>query len=139
MNLRPAAVLALVFAIMWVLQPFLFPLFRENLNDILCVTGILLIVGAYRGWRWAVDPPEEWRRFYSQAAIRYRFGKTFTVYFTYFLGSVFVIFGGIASYRIHVAIASRIRSRDALVAQCQTGDASACQRVLNLDRLNEYR
>lgn len=110
-NLRHAAALAIVVAIVWLLQPLLFPLFRGNINDILFGVGIVLIVGAYRGWRWLVDPPKGWRRFYWVAVMRHRYGKTFTVYFLYFLGLVFVTFGGSQSYRNHGAQLLRLIHR----------------------------
>jgi hypothetical protein len=71
------------------------------MNEILLVVGIVLIVGAYRRWRWLVDPPIEWSLFYSQAQIRMLFGKTFTVYGTYFIGFVFVFVGGMLVYQSH--------------------------------------
>jgi hypothetical protein len=69
------------------------------LDEIVFILGVLFIIGAYRRWRWLVDPPIELSLYYSQAAIRHRFGKTFTVYFTYFLGLFFVFTGGLLSYR----------------------------------------
>jgi hypothetical protein len=71
------------------------------ISELLLAVGIVLIVGAYRRWRWLVDPPIEWSLVYSQAGIRRLFGKTFTVYFTYFLGIVFVSFGGFDVYESH--------------------------------------
>jgi hypothetical protein len=71
-------------------------------NEIGFVLGVLFLVGAYRRWRWLVDPPD-WMPFYSQAGIRRRFGQTFTVYFTYFLGLVFVVAGGIGTYNVYGA------------------------------------
>jgi hypothetical protein len=76
---------------------------QTTLSEIMFVLGILFIIGAYRRWRWLVDPPIEWSLFYSQAAIRHRFGKTFTLYFTYCLGVFFVIFGGTGAYQAHRA------------------------------------
>ena len=73
---------------------------QSTLNEVFFVLGILFIVGAYRRWRWLVDPPIEWSLYYSQAAMRHRFGKTFTLYFTYFLGSVFAVVGGTGIYRV---------------------------------------
>jgi hypothetical protein len=78
------------------------------INEILLVLGVIFVIGAYRRWTWLVDPPIEWSVIYSQAAIRRRCGKTFTVYFTYFLGFVFAIFGGMQSYRIHGAAILRL-------------------------------
>ena len=73
------------------------------INEFLFLVGIVYIIGAYQRWRWLVDPPIEWSVFYWQAVMRHRYGRTFTLYFTYFSGLVFVIFGGVQSYRIHSA------------------------------------
>ena len=70
-------------------------------NEIVLVVGIVFIVGAYRRWRWLVDPPVEWSLFYSQAQLRRLFGKTVTVYATYFIGFVFVFGGGMLVYQDH--------------------------------------
>jgi hypothetical protein len=48
--------------------------------------GLLLISGAYRRWRWLVDPPTELWPFYSQSLIKKLFGKHAVVYFTYLVG-----------------------------------------------------
>ncbi|MGB9380617.1 MAG: hypothetical protein WCB16_08280, partial [Candidatus Binatus sp.] len=69
--------------------------------EIIFVLGILFVIGAYRRWRWLVDPPIELSLYYSQAAMRHRFGKTFTVRFTYLLGVVFIVFGGTDCYKAH--------------------------------------
>ena len=74
---------------------------QTKLSEILFVSGILFVIGAYRRWRWLVDPPIELSLYYSQAAMRHRFGKTFTVRFTYFMGVFFIIFGGTKSYQAH--------------------------------------
>ena len=86
---------------------------RQVINEILVVAGIVLVVGAYRRWRWLVDPPIEWSPYYSQAHIRRLFGKTFTVYFTYFLGIVFVFGGGLLVYRSH-----RVEILSVICASC---------------------
>ncbi|MGC2441896.1 hypothetical protein [Candidatus Binatus sp.] len=74
---------------------------HTTLNEIIFVLGILFVIGAYRRWRWLVDPPIELSLYYSQAAMRHRFGETFTLYFTYSLGVFFVILGGRGSYLGH--------------------------------------
>lgn len=53
--------------------------------------GVASCVGAYRRWKWLVDPPEELWLVYSQAFIRRVFGKKFTIGFTYFLGILFIV------------------------------------------------
>ena len=64
--------------------------------------GILLIIGAYKRWKWLVDPPTtEWLGgwlVYSQAAIKKHFGKTFLLYYTYLLGIAFTIVGILIIY-----------------------------------------
>jgi hypothetical protein len=55
--------------------------------------GLICIVGALRRWKWLVDPPLSWAPFYSQAAIKEKMGTTFLLYFTYFLGLMFLVLG----------------------------------------------
>ncbi len=38
--------------------------------------GILLIVGTLKGWKFLVDPPEEWASFYSQSLLKKLFGAS---------------------------------------------------------------
>ena len=71
------------------------------INELVLVIGFLLVFGAYRRWRWLVDPPLEWSLFYSQAQMRRLYGKTFTIYATYFIGCVFILGGGMLTYREH--------------------------------------
>lgn len=61
--------------------------------------GAIFIVGAFRRWKWLVDPPLTWAPYYSQAMLKEAFGRTALVYFTYFLGLVFFAFGCDAIYR----------------------------------------
>ncbi len=70
-----------------------------NVNGFFAFSGVILIVGAFRRWKWLVDPPLGWAPFYSQAAIKEKMGTTFLLYFTYFLGFVFLAFGGTGVYR----------------------------------------
>jgi hypothetical protein len=37
--------------------------------------GAILIIGAYRRWKWLVDPPLTWSPYYSQAAWKEMFGQ----------------------------------------------------------------
>ena len=53
--------------------------------------GVVSCLGAYRRWKWLVDPPEELWPAYSQAFIRRVFGEKFTIGFTYFLGIMLMI------------------------------------------------
>ena len=53
--------------------------------------GIGLIYGTKKRITWLIDPDEKLWLFYSQAFIRKIFGKQFTIYWTYFLGILFII------------------------------------------------
>ncbi len=57
------------------------------------VIGIVLICGAFFRWRWLVDPPLEMSPYYSQALLKNLLGTKAVVWFTYFLGTLFVISG----------------------------------------------
>jgi hypothetical protein len=61
--------------------------------------GLVCIVGAFRRWKWLVDPPLSWSPHYSQARAKEMFGSTFVLYFTYFLGLAFLVGGGYGVYR----------------------------------------
>ena len=63
------------------------------------LVGMLLIIGAFRRWKWLVDPPLSWSPYYSQARIKEKMGTTFLLYFTYFLGLVFLAAGSYGVYR----------------------------------------
>ncbi len=52
--------------------------------------GIGLIYGAKKRLTWLIDPDEKLWLFYSQAFIKKIFGKNFTIYWTYFLGILFI-------------------------------------------------
>jgi hypothetical protein len=67
------------------------------------LSGIMLIIGAYKRWKWLVDPPpkalfEGWL-VNSQAVIKKYLGKTFLLYYTYLLGIAFTIVGILIIYR----------------------------------------
>jgi hypothetical protein len=62
---------------------------RVNLIPVLA--GLVLIIGAFRRWKWLVDPPLSWSPYYSQARAKEMFGSTFVLYFTYFLGLAFLL------------------------------------------------
>jgi hypothetical protein len=68
------------------------------------LVGILLIVGAYKRWKWLIDPPTgDWLwLFYSQAGIKKLLGKTFLLYYTYILGIAFTLISLLAIYQIIV-------------------------------------
>ena len=61
--------------------------------------GAIIVVGAYRRWRWLVDPPLGWSPYYSQAAFKERFGSSALLYATYFMGLVFLAFGCFTTYQ----------------------------------------
>lgn len=53
--------------------------------------GALMVYGAIAGWRFLIDPPEEWSPFYSQSFIKRIFGKKFLYYETIVVGVLFII------------------------------------------------
>jgi hypothetical protein len=57
------------------------------------VLGIASIWGAYRRWRWLVDPNVAGWPFYSQSFVKKFFGTNALLGFTYFLGASMVGFG----------------------------------------------
>jgi len=59
-------------------------------NLITAAIGVMLIVGAYRRWRWLVDPPTDLAPYYSQALLKRILGVRGVVVFTYLLGFTFV-------------------------------------------------
>jgi hypothetical protein len=60
--------------------------------------GLVIIYGARRRWRWLVDPPEWLYLVYSQSFLKVLLGRQFVLYFTYFMGLLFALVGGIAGY-----------------------------------------
>jgi hypothetical protein len=48
--------------------------------------GLATMLGAYRRWRWLVDPPDNWPPFYSQVVTKRLLGRRFLLYSTYALG-----------------------------------------------------
>jgi hypothetical protein len=48
--------------------------------------GLITIWGAYKRWRWLVDPPDNWPPFYSQVVIKRWLGRGFLLYSTYVVG-----------------------------------------------------
>lgn len=55
--------------------------------------GILIIFGTLRRWKWLVEPPaDNWifGMFYPLVFVKKQFGKTFIIYWNYFIG-VFLI------------------------------------------------
>jgi hypothetical protein len=70
---------------------------RVNLIPVLA--GLVLIIGAFRRWKWLVDPPLSWSPYYSQARAKEMFGSAFVLYFTYFLGLALLVGGGFGVYR----------------------------------------
>ena len=55
------------------------------------ILGLMLIIGAYRRWKWLVDPPDHMLPGYSQAFLKKLFGSPFVVGFTYVIGFSLVI------------------------------------------------
>jgi len=74
-------------------------LHQLRVNLIPVFAGLVLIIGAFRRWKWLVDPPLSWAPYDSQARAKEMFGSTFVLYFTYFLGFVFLAAGGYGIYR----------------------------------------
>jgi len=60
--------------------------------------GLILIIGAFFRWRWLVDPPLEWAPMYSQALLKLIVGTRGVVWFTYFLGLLFLLAGPVGYY-----------------------------------------
>jgi|SRR5215467_7709287 len=63
------------------------------------LVGVLMIVGALRRWKWLVDPPLSWAPYYSQARLKEMMGARAVLYFTYFLGFVFLASRSFGVYR----------------------------------------
>jgi hypothetical protein len=59
------------------------------------IAGIVVIYGAYSRWPMLVDPPETLWLTYSQAGIKRLFGQKFLLFFTYFLGILFILVGAV--------------------------------------------
>jgi len=55
------------------------------------IIGLILIIGAHRGWEWLVDPPTDMWPYYSQAFLKKFFGSGFVVGFTYVIGFLIVL------------------------------------------------
>ena len=68
-------------------------------NGFFALCGVILIVGAWRRWKWLVDPPLSWSPYYSQARLKEMMGATAVLYFTYFLGLLFLAAGSYGVYR----------------------------------------
>jgi hypothetical protein len=64
------------------------------------ISGSIIIYGAYKRWPKLIDPPIEEKYFYSQFFIRCLFGKKFLLYYTYFMGILFVIAGSFGLWNI---------------------------------------
>jgi ABC-type phosphate transport system permease subunit len=59
------------------------------------IIGIVLIIGANRGWELLIDPPDEWSSWYPFSLIKKLFGSGFLVGYIYFFGFTFAIFSAI--------------------------------------------
>ena len=62
------------------------------LDAVSFLMGMTLIIGAFRDWKWLVDPPSQMWSYYSQALLKRLFGRRFLVAYTYFVGFLIVAF-----------------------------------------------
>lgn len=53
--------------------------------------GSILIFGTRKRWIWLVDPPLDYWMVYSHSFIKKFLGRTFLIYFNYFLGILFIV------------------------------------------------
>lgn len=78
------------------------PLNIALLSLLFVLIGLAIIYGARQRWRWLVDPPEWLYLVYSQSFLKVLFGRKFVLFFTYFMGSLFVLasilVGGMSGY-----------------------------------------
>jgi hypothetical protein len=57
--------------------------------------GIVLIAGALRRWKWLVDPPEEFKWFYTQSLLKAVYGSEWCRGITLSFGFLLVSLGAI--------------------------------------------
>ncbi len=55
-------------------------------SGVIVLVGVLLILGTRLGWRFLVDPQEEWALVYSHSALKKLLGADFLVGLTGLLG-----------------------------------------------------
>jgi hypothetical protein len=55
------------------------------------IIGIILCIGAYLKWKWLVDPKESDSCFYTYPKMKNIFGKKFLLFYTYFVGILFIL------------------------------------------------
>ncbi len=60
------------------------------LDALALAMGLILVVGAYRRWRWLVDPPLRLSPYYSQALLKRVLGPRLLVAFTYLIGLLII-------------------------------------------------
>jgi hypothetical protein len=68
-------------------------LLRLIFGTLSCLIGILSIYGAYKKWKFLIDPPESLAGFYSQAWIKKLYGRKFLLWETYIMGVIFIAMG----------------------------------------------
>ena len=71
--------------------------------------GAILVVGARRGWRWLVDPPEGLCLLYSQSFIKVVAGTKFLRVWTCVLGFAFIAIGALYLFGAILAFGSHAR------------------------------
>jgi hypothetical protein len=60
---------------------------------IVLVAGIVFVVGALRRWEWLVDPPEEYKWFYTQSLLKAVFGSEWCRGSTLSFGVMLIVIG----------------------------------------------
>jgi len=68
------------------------------LNGFVFALGVVTIIGAYRRWRWLVDPPIALWPYYSQAFLKRIFGTKFVIIFTYLIGLLLMALAVLGSW-----------------------------------------
>jgi hypothetical protein len=63
---------------------------------IVMIVGSIFLIGAKRGWRWPIDPPEDWSPFYSQSFLKETCGPKAPRIMANVLGIGFILVGLIA-------------------------------------------
>ncbi len=57
------------------------------------ISGLLIIYGTYKKWKWIVDPSAKYSNADSQVIIKKWFGKKFLIVYSYIVGFAFFLFG----------------------------------------------
>jgi hypothetical protein len=61
----------------------------------LVIMGVVCVIGAWRRWRWLVDPPREAWFWYSQAFLKTILGTRGLQVWTYVFGGLCILFGAL--------------------------------------------